>query len=66
MALNGFQREIFMPKKGDVLLWHANFIHGGSEVAEPELTRKSLVCHYFSNDVFCYHDLSGSRAAEVD
>lgn len=38
----------FVPKKGDVLLWHASLIHCGSEPKNPGLLRKSLICHYSS------------------
>jgi phytanoyl-CoA hydroxylase len=44
----GLKEECFLPKKGDVFIWHANFMHGGSKIADPKLTRKSLVSHYFS------------------
>jgi hypothetical protein len=36
----------FLPKKGDVLLWHADLAHGGSARTRPELSRRSLVVHY--------------------
>jgi ectoine hydroxylase-related dioxygenase (phytanoyl-CoA dioxygenase family) len=36
----------FLPKKGDVLVWHADLAHGGSPVKRPELTRQSLVGHF--------------------
>lgn len=36
----------FLPKKGDVLIWHSNLIHRGSIPHNPELLRKSLICHY--------------------
>jgi ectoine hydroxylase-related dioxygenase (phytanoyl-CoA dioxygenase family) len=36
----------FLPKKGDVLIWHADLAHGGCSVVHDELTRKSLVGHY--------------------
>ena len=52
----------FEAKKGDVLIWHYNLIHGGSTVKNPELTRKSIVAHYFSKGVICYHDLAGVLA----
>lgn len=52
----------FLPKKGDVLFWHHNLIHGGSPIKNPMLTRKSIVFHYFAQGALCYHDLSGGRA----
>ncbi|MBW4493600.1 MAG: phytanoyl-CoA dioxygenase family protein [Oscillatoria princeps RMCB-10] len=44
----GLKEEIFLPKKGDVFLWHAQLIHGGTPSKNPNLTRKSLVSHYFT------------------
>lgn len=34
-------------KKGDIIIWHANLIHGGSKRNNINLTRKSVVIHYF-------------------
>jgi ectoine hydroxylase-related dioxygenase (phytanoyl-CoA dioxygenase family) len=34
-------------KKGDIIIWHANLIHGGSKRNDINLTRKSVVMHYF-------------------
>ena len=42
----GLTRESFLPRKGDVLFWSADLVHGGSAITAPELTRKSLVGHY--------------------
>ncbi len=45
----------FHPKKGDVLIWHADLVHGGSVVTKRGKTRRSLVTHYCPNDVDpCY------------
>jgi phytanoyl-CoA hydroxylase len=44
--LAGLEQNTFLPKKGDVLIWSADLAHGGSEVSDPSLTRKSLVGHY--------------------
>ena len=52
----------FHAGKGDVLLWHANLIHGGSKRNNIQLTRKSLVSHYFVHGVVTYHDCSGGPA----
>ncbi|HEX3378291.1 MAG TPA: phytanoyl-CoA dioxygenase family protein [Paraburkholderia sp.] len=48
VARNGFEKQVFPAKKGDVLIWHANLLHGGGPIADPSRTRKSLVFHYFS------------------
>lgn len=36
----------FLPKKGDILIWHADLAHGGSPIRDPSLTRQSLVGHF--------------------
>lgn len=41
----------FRPKKGDVLLWHADLVHGGSKIRIPGVTRQSLVTHFCPADV---------------
>lgn len=33
-------------RKGDVLIWHSWLAHRGSKPKNPELLRKSLICHY--------------------
>lgn len=48
----------FTAKKGDVLIWHANLIHGGKKINRKGATRKSLVGHYFSKGVLCYHEIT--------
>ena len=55
---NHFPKQIFLPKKGDVLIWHANLIHGGMPVVNPALTRKSMVVHYYAKDVIKYHEIT--------
>ncbi|MEO0341454.1 MAG: phytanoyl-CoA dioxygenase family protein, partial [Bacteroidota bacterium] len=58
LAKNIFPKEVFLAKKGDVLLWHANLIHGGSPITNPEGTRRSMVAHYYCEDVICYHEMT--------
>jgi ectoine hydroxylase len=55
---NNFEKKIFLAKKGDVFIWHANLVHGGSPVSDHQLTRKSMVIHYYANDVIKYHEIS--------
>ena len=54
----GFEKKVFHAKKGDVFIWHANLIHGGSPVLNPSLTRKSMVIHYFAKNVVKYHEIT--------
>jgi len=49
----------FESRKGDLLIWHHNLIHGGSPMADRYRSRKALVCHYNAQNTICYHDLSG-------
>jgi hypothetical protein len=60
IAEHGLEPHYFLPKRGDVLIWHANLLHGGSKVRNVELTRKALVCHFFAEGCVCYHDLTGT------
>jgi hypothetical protein len=51
-------KKIFTAKKGDVLVWHANLIHGGEKITNANTTRKSMVVHYFAKDVIKYHEIT--------
>ena len=57
----GIEPHYFLAKKGDVLFWHANLIHGGSVRRDMRLSRRALVNHYFVEGAICYHDLSASN-----
>jgi len=54
----GLKKEVFMAKRGDILIWHANLLHGGEIHNNPELSRKSMVFHYYAKDVICYHEIT--------
>jgi hypothetical protein len=60
IAQQGLTQAVFLPKKGDVLLWHGNLIHAGSPRKDLTLSRKAVVLHYFAQGAVCYHDLSGT------
>jgi ectoine hydroxylase len=53
-----FKKTSFHARKGDVLVWHANLIHGGAPILNAELTRKSMVIHYYATDVIKYHEIT--------
>jgi hypothetical protein len=42
------KRQIFLPKRGDVLIWHGNVLHEGTAVKDRSLTRRSYVTHFTS------------------
>ena len=54
----GLTPKPFLARRGDVLIWHANLLHGGSAITRAGATRRSMVCHYFAKDVICYHEMS--------
>lgn len=54
---NHLEQKKFLAKKGDILIWHANLLHGGSAITSGK-TRKSLVAHYFADGVLRYHEIS--------
>ncbi|MEM1321041.1 MAG: phytanoyl-CoA dioxygenase family protein [Bacteroidota bacterium] len=58
LAEKTFEKQYFLAKKGDVLIWHANLLHGGSPIKDERTTRKSMVAHYFCEGVICYHEIS--------
>ncbi len=53
------KKKIFLAKKGDVFIWHANLLHGGEKRQNESSTRRSLVAHYFcEGDVINYHEIT--------
>jgi hypothetical protein len=58
IASHGLRAEYFEARKGDVLVWHANLLHGGSKRRDLRQSRKAMVAHYFADGAFVYHDLS--------
>jgi phytanoyl-CoA hydroxylase len=52
LRLRGLRERRFLAKKGDVFIWHADLVHGGSPIADENRTRASLVCHYFGETDF--------------
>ena len=55
---NKLKKETFLAQKGDILIWHANLLHGGEPVVDDSLTRKSMVFHYYTKDAICYHEVT--------
>ncbi|MEZ4808495.1 MAG: phytanoyl-CoA dioxygenase family protein [Flavobacteriales bacterium] len=60
-----FEHKELLAQPGDVLLWHANLLHGGKRMTTPNASRKSMVIHCFADDVLCYHELT-QRAAMME
>jgi ectoine hydroxylase-related dioxygenase (phytanoyl-CoA dioxygenase family) len=62
IAENRLPPAHFHARKGDVLIWHANLLHGGSKRRDLHRTRRALVCHYFVKGAVTYHDLAAAVA----
>ncbi|GAB3334485.1 hypothetical protein GCM10027511_43490 [Hymenobacter humi] len=58
IAETGLEKQIFLARKGDVFIWHANLMHGGEPHLDKAQTRKSMVFHYFSRAHICYHEIT--------
>lgn len=54
-AERGLNLQSFLPRKGDVLIWSADLAHGGSQISDPSLTRRSLVTHYTAETTKPYY-----------
>ena len=47
----GLQRQLFLPKKGDTLIWLPQLPHGGAPRIDRALSRRSIVFHYIPNGI---------------
>jgi len=43
----GLAETRFLARRGDLFIWHAQLLHGGSEICDLGLTRNSLVSHFW-------------------
>ena len=48
------KKEVFLPKKGQAVIWAGGLLHGGSKQNNPNLTRWSQVTHYFFENCAYY------------
>ncbi|HXW35405.1 MAG TPA: phytanoyl-CoA dioxygenase family protein [Acidimicrobiales bacterium] len=44
----GLAESRFIAKRGDLFIWDAWLLHGGSQICTPGLSRRSLITHYFT------------------
>ena len=51
---NALQPEYGILKRGQILVWSSNLLHGGSPITDPARTRFSQVTHYFFEDCRYY------------
>jgi ectoine hydroxylase-related dioxygenase (phytanoyl-CoA dioxygenase family) len=55
---SGIEEVQLNAEPGDVFIWHANLLHGGAPILDKGSTRRSMVSHYFAEDVLCFHEIS--------
>jgi hypothetical protein len=58
IAQYGLEKQVFLAKRGDVLIWHSNLLHAGTRIIREGATRRSMVCHYYAENAICYHEMS--------
>jgi len=60
-------RTVELPvKKGQIIIWDANTLHGAFKIRNPKLTRKSMVIHYhFSNCEKYYNPLYSLTSKKI-
>lgn len=59
LEAHGFEKIIYRPRKGTVLIWHENLMHAGGVRKNLDLTRRSIVFHCFADGSVNYYDASG-------
>jgi hypothetical protein len=57
---------VYRPRRGTVLIWHENLLHGGSPRGNPNLERRSLVIHSFAEGAAVYYDSTGRVGSTID
>jgi hypothetical protein len=59
LGAGGFERIVYQPKRGTVLIWHENLMHAGAVRLEKSLSRRSVVSHVFANGAVAFYDTTG-------
>lgn len=62
MAAAQGENRLAVIKKGEALVWAANLAHGGSPIADPNSTRRSLVVHYYFEGCAYYTPMKSDEA----
>ena len=57
LARGDCEGTLALPRKGDLIVWHARLVHGGTPVTGEGRTRKSLVAHYLTKSVKAYYEM---------
>jgi len=49
----------YLAKRGDVLIWHENLMHGGGTRKDKSRSRRSIVTHNFARGSIVFYDSTG-------
>jgi ectoine hydroxylase-related dioxygenase (phytanoyl-CoA dioxygenase family) len=60
-----FERIVYRPKRGAVLIWHENLMHAGGVRLDPSLSRRSIVSHVFAEGAVAFYDSTGMAGVTV-
>jgi hypothetical protein len=60
LAQHKLEPELGIAKKGDIIIWHANLLHGGAPQKDRARTRHSQVTHYFFENCQYYTPMNSS------
>ncbi|KAF0811704.1 hypothetical protein IGB42_03863 [Andreprevotia sp. IGB-42] len=60
-----YEKFVYRPKKGTVLIWHENLLHEGSVRIDASLERRSVVIHSFADGAVVYYDSTGLNGTAV-
>ena len=61
MQTAGITRKKIIAKKGDILIWAANLLHGGCKHMDNNKSRFSQVTHYYFNDCTYYSPMDSDK-----
>jgi hypothetical protein len=59
-----FEKQQFLPRRGEILIWHANLLHGGEPVRDRTSRRWSQVVHYYFADCLYTTPLRSFRRSD--
>jgi ectoine hydroxylase-related dioxygenase (phytanoyl-CoA dioxygenase family) len=58
---SGKKPELVKLRKGQILIWHSNLIHGGSKILDHSKTRYSQVTHYFEKGKLYFSPIKSKK-----
>lgn len=57
------EKEVFLARAGQALIWTANLLHGGEHISDPDSTRWSQVSHYYFENCVYYKPMASHPVA---